>query len=77
MPISIALKECRPPWPKYSCIAKCIICMKGCEAAKQQQCYCALYCLGGERLIPKGLDLYLHHNLVMLQLLSFLLIYSS
>ena len=30
------------------------MCMKGCEAAKEQQCYYALHCLGGERLTPKG-----------------------
>ena len=34
--------------------------------------------LGGERLTPKVLDHYLHHDLVVLPLLSwFLLIYSS
>ena len=32
------------------------MCMKGCEAAKQQQCYYTLHCLGGERLTPKVLD---------------------
>ena len=39
----------------YSSIAHCIMCMKGCEAAKEQQCYDALHCLGGERLTPKTL----------------------
>ena len=43
--------------------------MKGCEAAERQQCYYALHCLGGERLTPKALGHYLHHNLVMLHLL--------
>ena len=32
----------------YSRITYCIMCMKGCEAAKRQQCYYALHCLGGE-----------------------------
>ena len=62
----------------YAHIAHCIMCMKGCEAAKWQQCYYALHCLGCERPIPKVLNHYLHHNLVMLHLLwCFLLIYSS
>ena len=44
--------------------------MKGCEAAQGQQCYNALPCIGGEKLISSVLDLdYLHHDLVMLQLL--------
>ena len=55
----------------YFCIADYIMCMKGCEAAKQEQCYYILHCLGGERLTPKVLDHYLHHDLVMLQLLLF------
>ena len=42
---------------------------EGSDAEKWQQCYYALYCLGGDRLTPKVLDHYLHHNLVMLQLL--------
>ena len=60
----------------YSGITHYIMCMQGCEAAKGQQCYNALHCLGGERITPKVLDHYLHHDLVMLQLLCFLLIYS-
>ena len=36
----------------------------------------ALHCLGGDKLILKVLDHYLHHHLVMLKLLCVLLIYS-
>ena len=37
----------------------------------------ALHCFVGQMLTPKVLDHYLHHDLVMLQLLCFLLTYSS
>ena len=50
-------REHRPPWLKQIIppILPTVLCMMGCEAAKQQQCYYALHCLGGERLTPKVL----------------------
>ena len=38
----------------YSHIAHCIMCMKGCHAAKRQQCYYALYCPLWWNATPKG-----------------------
>ena len=50
-------REHRPPWLKQiiAPILPTVLCMMGGEAAKQQQCYYALHCLGGERLTPKVL----------------------
>ena len=59
-----ALGECRPPWPRQ--IINPILPNVN------------VLSLGSERLTPKVLDHYLHHDLVMLPLLfCFLLIYSS
>ena len=60
--VQTSLPEADPTLPTVSCI-------KRCEAATWQQCYYALHCLGSDRLTPKILDHYLHHNLFMLQLL--------
>ena len=58
-----ALGRRRSPWPRQ--IIDCSHIVK-------------MLSLGDERLTPKGLDRYLHHNLVLLPLLwCFWLIYSS
>ena len=49
---------------EYSHISPCIMCVKGCEAGKWQQCYYALHCFGGERLRHVYVcALYYHCNL--------------